>query len=670
MHLHVNGALREDLALEEVTASYLRPFSATILEPARHDASASLTLGDRVAVREPGTGTFRFRGRIAELVSGGVGEEGRRWLAYGPRWRLETEPVRINGRGFYVWNRRGHTCSEGEGGEDSPGADGGKWTAGEIILDILEHAFGVPAGGSDISGHHGNAGCCTDMYLSGADDIAGYFPAEALVLNSVVGEFSVDNTSVADAISLLLGLNGGFYGWFVDPDTAMLRIFDLDGLVTMTLEAGELGHWQDEGGTDYVLLDNQMRWSLDGVVSTIIVQGTDETTEERPENIEGEGNAGSGDEGELELVAAPWRGFDAAYRPAYQPKRRLTGKAIDEADDFTPPAGYSKFGHRPRVYVGTEAGAKTLYDPSSDVFPRFLLPSGMIAFHEVPSLEEGEKLWAWYWAHVPFTVQAGPDGDAYHWYGYERTRTVYDPAFRHTSSWPKEGTADDEAAMTTLADRLLRLYRDVRREGVFRCDGLDFAAHRLIYRYAIENLGPWALEGNPAWTTTQLGGYDDPIRWDTLDLNAVEITYDFRSNATEIHVANTFFMLPEYSELKRRLEMNLFAQRELDLSEDQYDCQSYSPVSHDTGEDNVDDDGNPDADAVGTTAETEAAQTDTWSRDDTAVRVTKLSRIAYDDAGDETLYAYYRDFAYDAEGKLTSVSAETRVTIDVPEACT
>ena len=33
------------------------------------------------------------------------------------------------------------------------------------------------------------------------------------------------------------------------------------------------------------------------------------------------------------------------------------------------------------------------------------------------------------------------------------------------------------------------------------------------------------------------------------------------------------------------------------------------------------------------------------------------------------LYAYQRNFTFDANGNLTAVSAESRVTIDTPEAC-
>ncbi|GAH45853.1 unnamed protein product [marine sediment metagenome] len=72
--------------------------------------------------------------------------------------------------------------------------------------------------------------------------------------------------------------------------------------------------------------------------------------------------------------------------------------------------------------------------------------------------------------------------------------------------------------------------------------------------------------------------------------------------------------------------------------------------------------------------ENETAQTDDWDRDappggKDGVEVRVQMRTAYCDAGDETLYAFYRTFTYDSQGNLVTISAETRVSIDVPEAC-
>lgn len=72
--------------------------------------------------------------------------------------------------------------------------------------------------------------------------------------------------------------------------------------------------------------------------------------------------------------------------------------------------------------------------------------------------------------------------------------------------------------------------------------------------------------------------------------------------------------------------------------------------------------------------ETEAAQSDTWDRTSPAggtdgVSMREMTRMAYDDAGDEILYAYYRTKVYDNDGALLTISDETRVAVETPETC-
>ena len=63
-----------------------------------------------------------------------------------------------------------------------------------------------------------------------------------------------------------------------------------------------------------------------------------------------------------------------------------------------------------------------------------------------------------------------------------------------------------------------------------------------------------------------------------------------------------------------------------------------------------------------------AAQTNTWTFGGTnGVSVTLQTRTYYDHtASTPVLYGYYRTFTFDRNGKLYSISAETRYTIDPP----
>ena len=78
--------------------------------------------------------------------------------------------------------------------------------------------------------------------------------------------------------------------------------------------------------------------------------------------------------------------------------------------------------------------------------------------------------------------------------------------------------------------------------------------------------------------------------------------------------------------------------------------------------------------AKGTTAETVAAQSDTWDREaqgnNRGFVDTRLTRMGYDDtAGTPALRAYYRDSTYDSDGRLALRSAETAVVIFTPVVC-
>jgi len=71
--------------------------------------------------------------------------------------------------------------------------------------------------------------------------------------------------------------------------------------------------------------------------------------------------------------------------------------------------------------------------------------------------------------------------------------------------------------------------------------------------------------------------------------------------------------------------------------------------------------------------ETETAQSDAWDRDDQGetdgVEIRLTTRVAYNDAGDELVYAFYRTFTFDSLGVLKAISTETRVLVDTPGPC-
>lgn len=69
----------------------------------------------------------------------------------------------------------------------------------------------------------------------------------------------------------------------------------------------------------------------------------------------------------------------------------------------------------------------------------------------------------------------------------------------------------------------------------------------------------------------------------------------------------------------------------------------------------------------------ETAQTDTWDRTDQGendgLAAKVVTRVVYNDTGDQVLYFFYRTYTHDDLGALLTISAETRVTVDTPATC-
>ena len=72
----------------------------------------------------------------------------------------------------------------------------------------------------------------------------------------------------------------------------------------------------------------------------------------------------------------------------------------------------------------------------------------------------------------------------------------------------------------------------------------------------------------------------------------------------------------------------------------------------------------------GTSEGSESPDSSNWARTGgTPLVLYVLSRTVYNEVGDKTLYSFVRPLTFDARGLLVSVGVETRVTVDVTEAC-
>jgi hypothetical protein len=73
----------------------------------------------------------------------------------------------------------------------------------------------------------------------------------------------------------------------------------------------------------------------------------------------------------------------------------------------------------------------------------------------------------------------------------------------------------------------------------------------------------------------------------------------------------------------------------------------------------------------GTSEGSESADTSHWTRstDGSPLDLYVVTRMVYNESGDQTLYQFVRKLSFDACGLLTAVSSEARVTIDATEPC-
>ena len=170
------------LEFKELTVGYYGITSVTLTDNRiKHEATSLAYPNDLIELSIDGFATILWKGRVSKYKPGGVAKEGvevecvpleslmRRRIC---RWNLKPE---------WQYNQSFLTDTT------SPGYSGTlvspndhRWTLGEILIDVLEHAFGIntasrtTAGGgyanmplvSDIPKHHPDPSSVTNPYMS------------------------------------------------------------------------------------------------------------------------------------------------------------------------------------------------------------------------------------------------------------------------------------------------------------------------------------------------------------------------------------------------------------------------------------------------------------------------------------------------------------------------
>ena len=527
--LKVNGQERADIEVRRVSIGYVGAGRAELFSPCRFDASSGLLQSnDEVEIwyEEESPEKLVFRGRITRVTPGSVSTEGMSYAAVDKRAVLGSAKVRINGSYTYAWNRRGFHCDAGTGA-GGPSGESSLWTIGEILIDILEHAFGVPAGGSAIPTHHPLEAFVTEPYLSSSD--FSYVASDILGIDVSIPEFTVDGDGLAEAMTRLLDASGGSRTWYVKPDGEM-RVVDVSQTPTSTVRAGECGHYVDEAGKQYNLEDNRLSFCLDGVYTQVTLQGDDSTELVKPANVDPGGNEAIGDAG-LYLVSSDDPTWHSIWYPPHS-QEKMSWKPV--SSDLPPT--WASFVAGPRLYRGAEDGMKTVLSPTDWLYNaqtnRIYIRPGVEW-----TLSDGESLWGWYYCYAPYRVSAGPSGSAYSDYGLVNELVVYDPEWKSPSGWPVSSQSSSDA-MVALAQELVGQYGDVRVSGTVTVDVESEGDLGLERRLRFEN-----LEGS---------------KWSDLDVGIMQVEWQPGQGSATYTVARRITALESYQSLRQRMELNVF----------------------------------------------------------------------------------------------------------------
>ncbi|NOZ22615.1 MAG: hypothetical protein GXP25_16180 [Planctomycetes bacterium] len=505
VQIDIGGVTRTSTTLVDLVQSAPGAWEAHLREDVRHDESpAYLTNNNLVEITIDGV--KRFHGWLRANEPQGIAREGVAYTAYDIKWRLLNEVyARINGSVQHIYNEEGAHDPEAPGyGFDN------YWTVGEVLIDILEHALGVPGGGSDIPEHHdGNGTDVTSTYLTSAW-IASYEGSTLLSLTQPLDEFELNATRFGEALDRLLEWQSDCF-WYIDPATRALVVRKLSASTAVSVNAGEVNHFVDESGKSYDLVDDAIQLDLSESYTKIVLQGRDQTTEVRPaglDTLSSKWPSGALDDALLEPAWDPdaetgWNQADAdaglyigtpkewvyrLFRARSQTNRKWRWGFFNEYGAplaYTGRTFYHDGANLHRCTTGT-TGSYAIY-----------CNSGQICFLKyLPAAYRSYSLYFWGRVERPWTVEAGPSGSAYTNYGLQSVLALYNEGWEtESSSWPHYANydygltvRDDTSKLTNLANKLIGYYGKERMAVEVVVGGIDFSRYNLTKKLNFANL--------------------------------------------------------------------------------------------------------------------------------------------------------------------------------------
>lgn len=561
--IRVDDTIQPTLELLKFSYGMTGPATAVFRDPSiRGDDAGVVLQNSHIEISADDFETLCFNGWVREIKPAPVGASGVEYTAIDMRGRMETE-IRAQRNGGYRWSYNERSNSN----PTAPGYGWHKfWKVGEIICDVLEHALGFPQlTGTNLPSHHTDEGDVTDTYLT-TDDIASYDGEAILAMDREIVSFDVMGQTLGEVLTFLCDEQTD-YGWWIDPATGTLEIWNIADSEAVNVNAGQLGHWVDESGVTYNLQANRnMTFSLNQVYTKVTIQGMDKCMEIKPSNIvypvgidpSGVGNAEmekgwnpalEGSWSEEEFEAGTYTGDDA-YEWVW---RRWIPKAESQWPWCSGTVNASPYIFSGQAFYGdTVNGDKSKCTAGTTGSYIVYLDVGTLLFwHPVHPDYRNKKFFCWYRHYAPFTVSVGPGGSAYEDYGHVAEHLICDDDFEHSSSrWPSwsgnpNNTADirdDTDRMEDIATTLHGMLSREIKSFELQISPIDMATYTLKKKVNLANLEQWA----------------------DIGLQILSIDVEPPTNRMTLHCANTLSGGTEKA-MKHYAQMKVVWQRKQDM---------------------------------------------------------------------------------------------------------
>ncbi len=539
----VGGTVLGDAEIKSIRWGYAFPRECILWTALLHDVGITeLTNNNEIWISNDDFTTLLFRGALEVNSPQGVSQEGITYKVAGLEAMANRWVIKYNQSIDYTYNR------DNLPDYHSPNLWGGRWTVGQIMVDILEHAIGVPEAGSDISSHHPTALSVTNPYMT-SDTIVSYDPEALLALDLIVSEMRVTGKKFWDMLQSLVQMmdNHGIFIDPSDPDNPTLILHDY----TTSTEVDFVFGYSTDGTPEHIrvveteegsplCMSNQMNFDISSCRTKVIVEGRGKILELIPESQGGLQNG----------VMIPHWDEDS---PSEVGKTWI----IYESHLFTP------------FWEGTLSngleGPLLVIDGvvCHEEFANWNLESGIVTTDVDLS---GSTVEVWTLFLAPFQVIAGPGGSAYDDYGMVAEIAFYDDSLIEESlpycfkynlistlnpfdgvdcdspySQETEGEEycmdmpprDDTDMMQSIANAILARMGDEKINCTIQLDTIDVDAYTLLKSGNLANLE----------------------KWSNFSTQIMEITIVPEKNTMTCRLTNDVFRVPGYAEWKRRFRL-------------------------------------------------------------------------------------------------------------------